>query len=72
MPNIRNFWPQRADYLIPMEFMRMIISRLEIEDRRIDQINGGEGSLAKAMAKECMEMKMNTLQGMCCKKMVIF
>lgn len=32
--------------------MRMIISRLEIEDRRIDQINGGEGSLAKAMTKE--------------------
>lgn len=30
----------------------MVISRLEIEDRRIDQINGGEGSLAKAMAKE--------------------
>lgn len=52
VPNIRNLWPQRIDYLNPMGFMRMVISRLEIEDRRIDQINGGEGSLAKAMAKE--------------------
>lgn len=52
MPNIRNCWPPRNEYIIPAEFMTMVISRLEIEDRRIDQINDGVGSLAKAMAKE--------------------
>lgn len=52
VPNIRSCWPPRKDYILPADFMTMVISRLEIEDRRIDQINGGEGSLAKAMAKE--------------------
>lgn len=36
----------------PTEFMTMVTTRLEKEDRRIDQINGGEGSLAMAMAEE--------------------
>uniref|UniRef100_A0A8W8J9N4 Uncharacterized protein n=1 Tax=Magallana gigas TaxID=29159 RepID=A0A8W8J9N4_MAGGI len=52
IPNIRSCWPPKTEYIIPAEFMAMVISRLEIEDRCIDQINGGVGSLAKAMAKE--------------------
>lgn len=32
--------------------MSIIITRLENEDRRLDQINGGSGSLANALAKE--------------------
>lgn len=50
--NIRNFWPVRNDYLNPTELISTIITRLENEDRRLDQINGGLGSLANALAKE--------------------
>lgn len=32
--------------------MSIIITRLENEDRRLDQINGGSESLANALAKE--------------------
>lgn len=50
--NIRNCWPNRNDYLNATELMSIIITRLENEDRRLDQINGGSGSLANALAKE--------------------
>lgn len=50
--NIRNFWPNRNDYLNPTELISIIITRLENEDRSLDQINGGSGSLANALAKE--------------------
>lgn len=50
--NIRNCWPHRNDYLNPTELISVIITRLENEDRRLDQIHGGSGSLANAMAKE--------------------
>lgn len=50
--NIRNFWPVRNEYLNPTELISTIITRLENEDRRLDQINGGLGSLANALAKE--------------------
>lgn len=52
IPNIRNFWPHRNEYLNPTELISIIITRLEKEDRRLDQINGGSGSLANALAKE--------------------
>lgn len=52
IPNIREFWPHRKDYMYPTQPISIIIARLEKEDRRLDQINGGEGSLANAMAKE--------------------
>lgn len=49
---IRNFWPNRNHYLNATELMSIIITRLENEDRRLDQIKGGSGSLANALAKE--------------------
>lgn len=52
IPNIRKFWPRRNNYLNPTKPISIIIARLEKEDRCLDQINGGEGSLANAMAKE--------------------
>lgn len=52
IPNTSNVWPHRNEYLNPTEMMSTIIARLEKEDRCLDQINGGEGSLANAMAKE--------------------
>lgn len=50
--NLRNFWPLRNDYLNPTELISIIIKRLENEDRGLDQINSGSGSLANALAKE--------------------
>lgn len=52
IPSIRKFWPRRNNYLNPTKPISIIIARLEKEDRCLDQINGGEGSLANAMAKE--------------------
>ena len=37
---------------MPTDDISVLIERLGDEDRRLDQINGGKGSLAKAMAKE--------------------
>lgn len=52
IPNISNVWPHRNEYLNPTEMMSTIIARLEKEDRCLDLINGGSGSLANALAKE--------------------
>lgn len=52
LPNVRKCWPRRNNYLNPTKPISIIIARLEKEDRCLDQINGGEGSLANAMAKE--------------------
>lgn len=52
IPNIRKIWPHQNKYLNPTKPISIIIARLEKEDRRLDQVNGGEGSLANAMAKE--------------------
>lgn len=52
IPNITNFWPLRNEYLNPTELISIIIARLEKEDRRLDQVNGGSGSLANVLAKE--------------------
>lgn len=37
---------------MPTDDISKVIELLEDEDRRLDQINGGKGSLANAMAKE--------------------
>ncbi|XP_061176771.1 uncharacterized protein LOC133185509 [Saccostrea echinata] len=52
VPNYRTFWPQRTDYLIPTDDIQMVTVRLYAEERRLDQINGGNGTLAKALSKE--------------------
>ena len=39
-------------YVMPTDDIAKVIERLEDEDRRLHQINGGKGSLANAMAKE--------------------
>ncbi|XP_062619670.1 uncharacterized protein LOC134281204 [Saccostrea cucullata] len=52
IPNYRTFWPQRVDYLIPTDDIEMVETRLYAKERRIDQINGGHGTLAMALSKE--------------------
>ncbi|XP_061176772.1 uncharacterized protein LOC133185510 [Saccostrea echinata] len=52
IPNYRTFWPQRTDYLIPTDDIQMVADRLYAEERRIDQINGGHGTLTMALSKE--------------------
>ena len=39
-------------YIQPNDEIEIVIDRLEREDRRLDQIDGGNGTLAKALAKE--------------------
>ncbi|XP_062607117.1 uncharacterized protein LOC134268893 [Saccostrea cucullata] len=50
--NIRTIWPQRTDYLIPTKDIEIVTARLNAEERRLDQINGGNGTLVKALSKE--------------------
>ncbi|XP_061176150.1 uncharacterized protein LOC133185108 [Saccostrea echinata] len=52
IPNCRTFWPERIDYIIPTEDIHLITVRLLAEERRLDQINGGNGTLSKALSKE--------------------
>lgn len=52
IPGIRNGWPLVHDYINPNRKIEIVISRLNKEGRRLDQIDGGEGSLEKALAKE--------------------
>lgn len=52
LPNVRKCWPRRNNYLNPTKPISIIIARLEKEDRCLDLINGGSGSLANALAKE--------------------
>ncbi|XP_056014534.1 uncharacterized protein LOC125674135 isoform X1 [Ostrea edulis] len=52
IPQARTFWPKQTNHLIPTDDIQVAITRLEAEKRRIDQINGGDGTIAKAMAKE--------------------
>lgn len=51
-PSIRTFLPVQYDYVQPHGTIEIVIDRLSKEDRRLDQINGGKGSLANALAKE--------------------
>lgn len=44
--------PSCKRYIGPNPNIEIVIERLKREDREIDQINGGEGSLAMAIAKE--------------------
>nr|XP_022295484.1 uncharacterized protein LOC111105463 isoform X2 [Crassostrea virginica] len=52
LQDVRTFWPTCIEYKMPTDDISVVIERLDDEDRRLDQINGGKGSLAKAMAKE--------------------
>ena len=52
LPNIRTFWPSFTEYVGPSVDILMVIERLSMEDRRLDQIKGGKGSLEEAIAKE--------------------
>jgi hypothetical protein len=49
---VRTIWPERTDHLNPTHDIQVAITRLEAEERRIDQIYGGNGTIARAMAKE--------------------
>lgn len=52
IPNIRSEWPEQVMYIQPNDEIEIVIDRLKKEDRQLDQIDGGNGTLAKALAKE--------------------
>ncbi|XP_062619667.1 uncharacterized protein LOC134281200 [Saccostrea cucullata] len=57
IPNSRTTWPEREDFFAPNEFIQNALDRLSTEGRRIDQINGGNGTLTCALIKEIYEQK---------------
>ena len=50
--NLAATCPVRIQYDGPTPYIENVIEHLKREDRQIDQIKGGEGSLAMALAKE--------------------
>ncbi|XP_061176773.1 uncharacterized protein LOC133185511 [Saccostrea echinata] len=57
IPNSRTTWPDREDCFAPNEFIQIALERLSTEGRRIDQINGGKGTLTCALTKEIYERR---------------
>lgn len=55
VPNIRLCCPEQRNHIVlteSTESIKKAIARLENEDRRLDQINEGKGTLLLALAKE--------------------
>nr|XP_022291453.1 uncharacterized protein LOC111102840 [Crassostrea virginica] len=54
LPHIRKTWPELDRYAISTctDDIAVVMERLKEESRRLDQIQGGRGTLVKAIAKE--------------------
>lgn len=52
LPDIRTCWPSSIDYIKSSDDIEIVIERHGNEGRRLDQINGGSGSLAETIGKE--------------------
>lgn len=52
IPDITREWPKRTRYVLQTPAIELVTTNLKREDRCLDQINGGEGSLKMALAKE--------------------
>lgn len=52
IPDTTREWPKRTIYVLQTPAIELVTTNLKREDRCLDQINGGEGSLEMALAKE--------------------
>lgn len=55
IPNSRKTWPVREECFLPDITTETVLTRLSAEERRLDKIIVGNGTLNSALAKELYE-----------------